>query len=412
MSPYGLRPPGRAAHSPADTHPDTTEPAARADAAPALGTWTAAGDLPASTYWASPGPGAVTLADGRVLMAGGENRSRDAQNATVLFDPATAAWKPGATLSVSRRLHSLTRLADGKVLAAGGLSGPYGGVSRPGVTSAEILDPATGAWAPTGAMHEARFAHSATLLPDGRVLVAGGIAPRSALSQKALTSAELFDPATGEWTATGPLHDARCAHQAVLLRSGQVLMVGGMTPIGRGLYAGLSFCELYDPARGLWTPTGDLDSVRKGHQATLLADGTVLVTGGDSPGMQKDWTYNPYSQWTAERYDPARGTWSAAEGMSTGRSHHQAVLLRSGKLLVIGGTDDSTFDVGYQNAEVYDPQTRTWTATGGMVTGRWSFAAAELQDGGVLVAGGLVRSGAAVADGHDLATATSEIFRI
>ncbi|MFK0236635.1 Kelch repeat-containing protein [Streptomyces vinaceus] len=401
MSTYGSLASGRTA----------AEAPAPADAAVALGTWTAAGDLPAPTYWAAPGTGAITLADGKVLMAGGEDRARNAQNGAVLFDPATARWKPAGPLSVSRRLHSMTKLADGRVLVAGGLSGPYSGVSQSGVTSAEIYDPATGGWTPTGALHEGRFAHSATLLPDGKVLVAGGVAPRSALSQKSLASAEVFDPVSGEWAVTGPMNDARCGHPAVLLRAGTVLVVGGMSPIGQGLFAGLSFCEVYNPATGAWTPTGDLHSVRKSHQATLLGDGTVLVTGGDSPGMQKDWTYNPYSQWATERYDPARGVWSAAEGLSTGRSHHRAVLLRSGKLLVIGGTDDSTFDVGYQNAELYDPQTRAWTATGGMVTGRWAFAVAELLDGGVLVAGGLVRSGAAVPDSGDVLTATSEVFK-
>ncbi|WP_407562914.1 kelch repeat-containing protein [Streptomyces sp. 184] len=382
-----------------------------ADAAVATGTWSAAGKLPGATYWAGAGAGAVTLADGTVLMAGGEEHARNAQDTAVLFDPATRQWQPASSLSVSRRLHTLTRLTDGRVLAAGGLSGPYGGVSQAGVGSAEVYDPATRGWTATGAMHEGRFAHAATLLADGRVLVTGGVAPRSALSQRALASAEVYDPATGEWTPTDePMNDARASHPAVLLRNGNVLVAGGMAPIGRGLFAGQSFCEVYAPAAGTWTPTGDLRSVRKSHQATLLRDGTVLVTGGDSPGLQDDWTYNPYSQWTAERYDPATGAWTAAEGMSTGRSHHRAVLLRSGRLLVIGGTDDSTFDVGYQNAEVYDPQARKWTATGGMVEGRWAFAATELADGGVLVAGGLVRSGAAVPDRGDVVTDTTEIF--
>jgi hypothetical protein len=382
-----------------------------ADAVPATGTWSPAGPLPAAAYWAGPGDGAVTLGDGTVLMAGGEDRARNAQDTAVLFDPATREWEPASGLSVSRRLHSLTKLTDGRVLAVGGLSGPYGGVSQAGVASAEIYDPATRGWTATGALHESRFAHSATLLGDGRVLVAGGVAPRSALSQKALASAEVYDPAAGEWTLTAePMNDARGGHPAVLLRNGTVLVVGGMTPIGRGLYAGQSFCEVFDPATGAWTPTGGLGSVRKSHQATLLRDGTVLVTGGDSPGLQDDWTYHPYSQWTTERYDPATEAWKGAEAMPTGRSHHRAVLLRSGLLLVIGGTDDSTFDVGYQNAGVYDPRARTWTPTGGMVEGRWAFAAAELADGGVLVAGGLVRSGAAVPDSGDVVTDTTEIF--
>ncbi|MFJ5262267.1 Kelch repeat-containing protein [Streptomyces sp. NPDC088387] len=382
-----------------------------ADAALATGTWTAAGSLPAGTFWAGTDTGAVTLNDGTVLTAGGEDPRRNAQHTALLFDPADSAWKPTTELSVSRRLHTLTKLANGTVLAVGGLSGPYGGLSQAGVASAEIYDPAARSWTPTGALHEGRYAHSATLLADGRVLVTGGVAPRSAVSQKALASAEIYDPVAEEWTPTEePMNDVRCGHPAVLLRNGRVLVVGGMSPIGRGLFAGQSFCELFDPATGRWTPTGDLASVRKSHQATLLRDGTVLVTGGDSPGLQDDWTYNPYSQWTTERYDPATGAWTAAQGMGNGRSHHRAVLLRSGRLLAIGGTDDSTFDVGYQNAEVFDPQAKTWTPTGGMVEGRWAFVAAELLDGRVLVAGGLVRSGAAVPDSTSVLTDTSEIY--
>ncbi|MGW0535605.1 Kelch repeat-containing protein [Streptomyces sp. NPDC003032] len=386
-------------------------PETAADAVVATGSWTAAGPLPAPGYWAGTDAGAATLNDGTVLIAGGDDVRRNAQDTTALFDPATKKWTPAAKLSVSRRLHTLTKLSDGRVLAVGGLSGPYGGVSQSGVTSAEIYDPASRGWTATGALHEGRYAHSATLLADGKVLVAGGLTPRSASSQMALGSAEIYDPVGQEWTRTAdPMNDVRCGHPAVLLRTGRVLVAGGMCPIGRGLYAGQSFCELFDPVTGRWTPTADLASVRKSHQATLLRDGTVLVTGGDSPGLQDDWTYNPYSQWTAERYDPATGAWTPVESMSTGRSHHRAVLLRSGRLLVIGGTDDSTFDVGYQNAEVYDPQAKTWTPTGGMVEGRWAFTTAELLDGRILVAGGLVRSGSAVPDSTDVLTDTSELF--
>lgn len=381
-----------------------------------VGSWAAAGELPTPGYWATPTDGAVLLDGGKVLVSGGEDGGRNARDAVAVFDPTAeegrGVWTAATPMTVGRRLHTQTKLADGRVLVAGGITGPFSSPPVP-VGSAEIYDPATGAWtATTTGMREARFGHSATLLDGGKVLVAGGIASRDAQTSMALASAEIFDPATGEWTLTAePMHDARSGHPAVPIAGGRVLVVGGMAVIGRGLYTGQAFCEVFDPETGTWTPTGSLSTVRKGHQASLLADGSVLVTGGDSPGMQEDWTYSPYSQWTTERYTPSAGTWSPAEGMSTGRSHHRAIALKSGKLLVIGGTDDATFDVGYQNAEVYDPAAKTWTPTGGMTVGRWAFAAAEFSDDGrVVAAGGLVRSGAATPDNVDVATAASEIF--
>ncbi|MFI0481127.1 kelch repeat-containing protein [Actinomadura sp. 9N215] len=379
----------------------------------AVGSWTAAKDMPTAGYWALPGDGATLLDDKTVLVAGGEDGARNAKNDCALFKPGPGEWETTGSLTISRRLHTQTRLANGQVLVVGGITGPFSQPLAP-VAAAEIYDPGSRSWTATGALHQARFSHSATLLPNGTVLVAGGIAPRDTQSITALASAEIFDPQTGEWTEIAPMHDARGGHPAVPLRNGKVLMVGGMTAIGRALFSGQAFCEIFDPAVdptvSPWTPTGSMATVRKSHQATLLADGTVLVTGGDSQGLRQDWTYSPYSQWTTERFNPGTGVWAPAENMPTGRSHHRAVAMKSGKLLVIGGTDESTFDVGYQNAAVYDPGARTWSDTGGMVTGRWAFAAVGLDDGRVLAAGGMTRSGAAVPDSADVVTATSEIF--
>ncbi|GAA4235102.1 hypothetical protein GCM10022254_41610 [Actinomadura meridiana] len=380
----------------------------------AVGTWTAAKDMPVSGYWALPGDGATLLDDKTVLVAGGEDGARNAKADCALFKPGTGEWETTGSLTISRRLHTQTKLGDGKVLVVGGITGPFSQPLAP-VASAEIYDPASRTWTATGALHQARFSHSASLLPNGNVLVAGGIAPRDAQSFSVLDSAEIFDPQTGEWTTIAPMLDARGGHPAVPLRGGKVLMVGGMTILGRGLFSGLAFCEIFDPTvdptAAPWTSTGSMAAVRSSHQATLLADGTVLVTGGDSQGLQEDWTYSPYSQWTTERFNPANGVWTPAEGMSTGRSHHRAVALKSGKLLVIGGTDEATFDVGYQNAAIYDPGARTWTDTGGMVTGRWAFAAIELDDGRVLAAGGITRSGASTPEPGDIVTAASETFK-
>jgi N-acetylneuraminic acid mutarotase len=378
--------------------------------AAASGTWSAVGDLPFAGFWASQRDSAILLADGRVLIAGGEDGSRSALANAALFDPTANTWSSTGNLLTSRRLHTATRLADGRVLVAGGITGANAAPST-GIATAEIFDPSTGSWTATGSMTEPRFSHSATLLANGKILVAGGAAVRSADSNRALYTAELFDPSTGQWAATATMSDARFGHPALALSDGRVLVVGGAVTVGRGQYGAQSYCELFDPTAATWTATGSMASTRKSHEATLLADGTVLATGGDAPTMLQDWNYQPYSLYQAERFTPSTGAWAAAPDMDWGRSHHRAILLGSGKLLVVGGTDSSTFDIGYQNATVFDPTAGSWSGTIGTVLGRWAFAATRLADGRVLAAGGITLSGAA-APGTDQSTvtATTEVY--
>ena len=381
--------------------------AAATPAAAAAGAWTAAGVLPFAGFWAQPSDAAVVLNDNRVLLAGGEDGRRTPLAGAALFDPGALTWSATGSLLTPRRLHTVTKLADGRVLAVGGIAGPPS-TPATGVASAEIFDPTAGTWTATGAMHEARFAHSASLLPDGKVLVAGGNAVRSAQSNRALRTCEIFDPATGQWTQAAPLNDARFGHPAVVLNDHRVLVVGGVVAVGRGRYTALGYCEIYDPTAAKWTPTGSLATPRKSHQAMLLADGTVLATGGDIVGLQ-NWTLNPYSLWSSEVFNVAAGTWSAGTDMPYGRSHHRAVRVGA-KALIIGGTDDSSFDIGYQHFDTYDPAAKTWT-TAATVEGRWAPAAVVLNDGRVLLAGGITRSGAAApVVGESVVTATTEIF--
>ncbi|MEV0171659.1 kelch repeat-containing protein [Streptomyces sp. NPDC050803] len=378
----------------------------------AAGGWTAAGDLPSAGFWAQPADAAVLLKDGRVLLAGGEDGRRTPTATTAVLDPATGTWTTNDDMWTPRRLHTTTLLADGRVLAVGGIGRPPGGPAE-GLATAEIHDPGTGHWTPTGGLRQARFSHSATLLEDGRVLVAGGVTARPGPSLQTLPTAELYDPVTGQWTTTArPMTDARFGHPAVPLGDGRVLVAGGVLAVGRGRYAALGYCETYDPAADAWSPTGSLASARKGHQATLLLDGGVLVTGGDMRGFrQDDWAFDPYSQWTTERYDPRAGTWSTVADLPWGRSHHRAVRLKSGAVLVIGGTDDASLAVGYQNAVLYDPVADNWSAEFGTVEGRWAPAAVALPDGRAVAIGGLTRSGpAAPVDGEDEVTATTEIY--
>jgi N-acetylneuraminic acid mutarotase len=160
-----------------------------------------------------------------------------------------------------------TLLADGRVLVAGGTSGSP-------LAAAELYDAATGRWTPTGSMLAARLTHTAVLLPDGKVLVAGGNG--GAAGGGSLATAERYDPATGVWSATGAMNTGRTAATATLLPEGRVLVTGGYDSSGRAQAS----TELYDPASGQWKGTGAMRDVRYFHTATLLPDGNVLLAGG------------------------------------------------------------------------------------------------------------------------------------
>jgi N-acetylneuraminic acid mutarotase len=177
-------------------------------------------------------------------------------------------------------------------------------------------------------MIHARTGHSATLLPDGQVLVAGG------------NTAELFDPATGTWTATGALPESFFGHSATLLPNGTVLIAGGDVPSGPGA-RGWVHAALFDPATGRWTVTGSMVVGRLNHTATLLPDGRVLVLGGQSDGGED---FEVFAD--AEVYDPSSEAWAAVVDMGDARAGHSATLLFDGRVLAAGGTD-------HPSAELY-----------------------------------------------------------
>jgi N-acetylneuraminic acid mutarotase len=276
----------------------------------------------------------------------------------------------------------------------------------PGLATAELYDPAVGVWKSTGALATGRSGHSATLLADGRVLVAGGEAPRTAGVAGTLRSAEIYDPATGTWSTTGAMTDARWGHQAVALADGRVLVIGGIV---NGADSGLAFCEVFDPATGVWTPTGSMATPRWASQATLLADGAVLVTGGTNTGMVNGWVYTNHSHRSAEIYDPAAGVWRPAPPMPSARSYHRAVRLATGSVLVIGGVDTANLAAGYRNVVLFDPTTERWSPAAGLATGRWAPGAVGLVDGRVLAFGGVTRSNHATPRGFVL-VASTEVY--
>ncbi len=205
------------------------------------------------------------LPNGKVLVAGGNSGSDAIANAE-LYDPASGSWTPTGSLATARSGCTATLLPNGKVLAAGGLN------NGSALASAELYDPATGTWSPTGSLITGRYSDNAgTLLPDGKVLFAGGYSTSSVLK-----TAELYDPVAETWSATGSLSIARAGCDSTLLPSGKVLVEGGNDIDSFPLAS----AELYDPASGTWTTTGSLSTSRVGHTATLLPNGQVLVAGG------------------------------------------------------------------------------------------------------------------------------------
>jgi len=231
----------------------------------------------------------------------------------------------------------------------------------------------SGTWTNTGSLNTPRTAHTATLLPNGEVLVAGG-----GNATGFLPSAELYNSATGKWSVSGSMTSARGGHTATLLANGEVLVAGG---ISNGSSPWSPSCtataELYNPFTGQWTTTGSMTKPRGNHTATLLNDGTVLVAGGLCNG---GFTYPDNS---AELYDPSTGTWKATGNMNVARINTTAALLPNGQVLIAGGNSTSA---GGRSAELYS--NGQWTLTGSLNVYRPTLTATLLPNGPVLVFGG------------------------
>lgn len=268
-------------------------------------------------------------------------------------------WQLTGSMNAGRESHTATLLSDGQVLVTGG----YAGVSF--LSSAEIYNPGTGNWNLTGSMTTSRIKHTATLLSDGSVLVAGGYGNND------LASAEIYNPASGAWTLTGPMITARQEHTATLLPDGRVLVAGGYSNFNY-----LSSAEIYDPATGNWSSTGSMNDPRQDHSATLLPDGRVLVVGGFG---------NVGYLAKGEIFDPASGTWNPIAPMICAHERITATLLRNGRILVTGLSSGC---MEWFDSEIYNPTTNTWNTPGFMNESRRAHTASLLPDGRVLVVAG------------------------
>jgi hypothetical protein len=299
--------------------------------------------------------------------------------ATVAATLGHGQLRSTGAMVVARNGQSATLLPDGRVLIVGGNADK----------SAELYDPATGMFSLTGSMVEGQPGATATLLRDGRVLITGGT--DGTLDENPVASAELYDPKTGTFSLTGSMTTARSGQTATLLSDGHVLIAGE----DRSSTA-IPSAELYDPGTGTFSPTGSPVKLRGGSTATLLSNGRVLIAGGTGSGA-----YSDTAAASAELYDPTTGKFALTGSMTTSRwSGHTATRLPDGRVLVVAGNGSNVQEVPLASAELYDPKTGKFSATGSMHVARDAHSTILLHYGRVLVVEGAL----GVAELYDPAT--------
>jgi hypothetical protein len=324
-------------------------------AAPA---WTPTGSLaiPRQMHTAS------LMGDGSVLVVGGSIGWGQESSATELverFDPGTGTFQPAAPLHMARAWHTATLLQDGRLLVAFG--GPVNGGMA--VQESEIFDPATGAWTLL-APRQARIGHTATLLANGRVLIVGGLIARALPNEE-------FDPESNGWVERPGPRSPRLFHAAVRLQDGRVLIAGGINGVGPGV---VGTAEIYDPATATWSDAGTMLGARNAPKAELLPDGRVLVVGGGETEMP-----------AAEIYDPATGTWSPAPGLKESLCYHQMTALSGSGAITTGGITCGANET-WSGAMLHDGS--GWQPMPPLLESRNSHTVTALSDGALLVVGG------------------------
>lgn len=308
---------------------------------------------------------ATLLPSGDVVLTGGYYNEGDgwgyASATAEVFDHVTHTFRSTGEMTTPRVAHTATLLPNGKVLIAGG---SWGGWFE-AINTAELYDPTTGTFSSAGTLVQARGGHTATLLPNGKVLLAGG----------ETDAAELYDPATGSFHSVAPMKSARTNHTATLLQDGRVLVLGGGAPPE-------TYAELYDPSTESFSTAAPMTDDRYWQTATLLNNGNVLVLGGSSPN---DWL--PCTLETAAMFDGKAKDFSLlSEKPYECRVLHTATLLTDGTVLIAGGFGKQ--DEALLSAELFHPATNSFIAIAPMQVARGRHSATLLQDGSVLIAGG------------------------
>ena len=321
---------------------------------------------------------ATLLPNGKILIVGGNNGStaQSVLQSAQLYDPMSLALNPTGSLKTPRVDHTATLLPSGKVLIAGG----YGN-GLP-LSTAEVYDVTTGTFTPTAGQMQAAPGQgsTATLLPNGKVLIAGG--------EDAAAVAQLYDPVTDTFSLTGGMVTGRFWHTATLLPNGKVLVTGGFRFLSPRTE---SSAELYDPNTGSFTTAGNMTTARELHTATLLPNGKVLIVGGlISAGYF-------FFLNSAEFYDPASGSFNVTQNMATARALHAAILLQNGSVLfatgeTFCGTNGTGCAVSTPAAEIFNPVSNAFAATGNMNIARDGATATLLPSGNVLIIGGVASS--------------------
>jgi hypothetical protein len=338
---------------------------------------------------------ATLLQDGRVLITGGAQqvagRTGSLASAEV-YDPATGGFASAANMTTARRMHTATLLPDGTVLIAGGYGGEgAGGIGGP-LASAELYDPSSNGFTKTGNLLAATAWHTALLLATGRVLIVGGSGDGRFPDN--IAPAQLYDPDLGTFTAAGAyVASSECdfCAPAVRLTDGTVLFLHQYP------------AQIYDPDTNAFRVTGRM--IEDHIAATLLLNGKVLLAGGESDFGRSA---------GAELYNAATGTFSSTGAMTTRRSWHSLTLLPSGQVLAAGGETDScstnmcSFAGTVRSAELYDPATGVFHAIGDMIVAHEGHTATLLADGRVLIAGGDSYGGISLYNGNQ---STAEIYR-
>jgi hypothetical protein len=316
---------------------------------------------------------AVELADGRVLVIGGDE-PQGMVSTTTIFDPQTNTWSATGSLRVPTSHMAATRLLDGRVLVSGGnISSPFSGV--------EIYDPATGEWTLTGFMPYSAQSHSAVTLSDGRVFTAGGLSDEFLATEKSA----LFNPADNAWVLGPPMTFPRVGNELVALADGRILAIGGVHRVFE--QSGSSFvpvldAEIFDPVSNTWSPGGRMAVAHVNFHSGRLPDGRVIVAGGDE-------FYDAASPTAAEVFHPATGEWQLLPPMLAPHLNGVSAAMADGTFIVAGGQTQRLPEAGTAFVEAFNPRLNAWTALAPMSTGRTTAALATF-DGGrrMLVVGG------------------------
>ena len=335
------------------------------------GKWTSVGAMSSARFIGIQ----ASLANGEALAAGGNDNSSILATAEI-FSPATNAWRPTGAMATAREAFAAVTLANGRVLVMGGIGVGVGGRAVV-LGSAELYDPATGKWSAAGSLVQPRFRHTATLLKDGKVLVVSGCFIDPSCVSKTNTS-ELYDPATNRWSLSGSMiaTEGRANFSSVRLQDGRVLAIGGTTIVGD------MKSEIYNPGTRIWSPVPNLRMPRVENSASLLPSGKVLVVGG----LGSDFPLQ-----LAVLYNPVTNTWKPTGGMKTGRYGHTATTLPNGAVIVGGGVTyvaASNQFVPVNSSEIYSEATRTFKPASPIAFPRLNQTATLLTSGRVLASGG------------------------